>query len=194
MHDAPPLYCLGTGGRSVPSAGGNIYDHFSISYSYADGMQAFLNCRQIDGCEDEVSDYIVGTQGSCTLGRGPYPIFQGTKQWALNHQRDAAIDFLTQNSGPIGQRLGSKLADDAYQAEQNALLASIRDRKPLNDGKRMATSTLLAIMGRMAAYTGQKVTWEQALNSEDRITPEKLDWNAQLAVTPRAQPGHNKLV
>ena len=62
----------------------------------------------------------------------------------------------------------------------------------MNDGKRMATSTLLAMMGRMAAYTGQQVTWDQALNSQERLVPETIDWNGALAVQPRAEPGITK--
>jgi hypothetical protein len=58
----------------------------------------------------------------------------------------------------------------------------------------MAHSTLMAIMGRMAAYTGQVVTWNQALNSKEALVPATLDWKAPLAVTPRAIPGQTKLI
>jgi myo-inositol 2-dehydrogenase / D-chiro-inositol 1-dehydrogenase len=64
----------------------------------------------------------------------------------------------------------------------------------MNDGKRMATSTLLAIMGRMAAYTGQEVTWDQALNGQEKLVPDPLDWKGSLAVQPRAEPGVTKLL
>ena len=70
--------------------------------------------------------------------------------------------------------------------------ASIRHHKPVNDGKRMATSTLLAMMGRMAA-TGQEVTWDQALNSQEKLFPEKLDWDGSLHFH-RAHPRITKLV
>jgi myo-inositol 2-dehydrogenase/D-chiro-inositol 1-dehydrogenase len=81
-----------------------------------------------------------------------------------------------------------------YQKEHDLLFASIRKGQPMNDGKRMATSTLLAIMGRMAAYTGQQVTWDQAMNSQEKLFPEHLDWKGSLEVKPLAQPGINKLV
>ncbi len=81
-----------------------------------------------------------------------------------------------------------------YQREHDVLFASIRKQQPVNDGKRMATSTLLAMMGRIAAYTGQEVTWDQALNSQEKLFPEHLDWNGNLPVPPRAQPGITKLV
>ncbi len=81
-----------------------------------------------------------------------------------------------------------------YQKEHDLLFASIRKGQPMNDGKRMATSTLLAIMGRMAAYTGQQVTWDQAMNSQEKLFPEHLDWKGSLEVKPRAEPGITKLV
>jgi hypothetical protein len=81
-----------------------------------------------------------------------------------------------------------------YQREHDMLFASIRHQKPINNGKRMATSTLLAMMGRMAAYTGQEITWDMALNSQEKLFPDNLDWNGSLAVNPRAQPGITKFV
>ena len=63
-----------------------------------------------------------------------------------------------------------------YQTEHDELFASIRSGKPINNGEYMARSTLLAIMGRMATYTGQEITWEMALNSKEDLTPAKYDW------------------
>jgi hypothetical protein len=82
---------------------------------------------------------------------------------------------------------------DMYQQEHNELFASIRAGAAHNDGEWMAHSTLLALMGRMAAYTGQEVTWEDALNSKDQLVPEKLDWNMKLPIAPMAIPGLTKL-
>lgn len=62
------------------------------------------------------------------------------------------------------------------------------------DGEWMAHSTLAAIMGRMAAYTGQEITWEMALNSQERLVPEKLDWHMALPVAPMAMPGQTKFI
>lgn len=194
MHDAPPLNCIGTGGRAAPAQGGNIYDHFGITYNYPGGVQAFLNARQIDDCYNDVSDYMVGTEGTCTFGHGTYPVFQGKNRWGLGNQLSAAADSLMSNTGSFGERVRNHTEDDIYQLEHNVLLASIRNCKPVNDGNRMATSTMLVIMGRMAAYTGQQVTWDQAFGSNDRLVPEKIDWNGKLAVPPRAVPGITKLV
>ena len=80
-----------------------------------------------------------------------------------------------------------------YQVEHNELFKSIRDGKPLNDGDRMMNSTLMAIMGRIAAYTGQEVTWEQALNSKEKIVPETPNWDAPAELPQMALPGTTKL-
>lgn len=169
MHDQPPASCVGVGGRVIPAEGGNIYDHFEVNYIYPDGTRAFLANRQIDGCYNENSDYILGADGSCTIGRGPAPFIQGKTSW---------------------QWTGEEY--DMYQREHDVLFAAIRKNQPINDGKRMATSTMLAMMGRMAAYTGQQITWEQALNSQERLVPEKLEWNGSLDAPPLPRPGVTK--
>ena len=79
--------------------------------------------------------------------------------------------------------------EDMYQIEHNEFFASIREGKPLNDGDRMASSTLLAIMGRMAAYTGQEISWDMALNSKEHLVPETFDLDMTLPVAPVALPG-----
>lgn len=171
MHDEPPVSCVAVGGRVIPAEGGNIYDHFEVNYIYPNGVRAFLANRQIVGCYNENSDYILGTDGTCTIGRGPTPKIEGKTNWTWTGQKY-----------------------DMYQREHDLLFASIRKHQPINDGKRLATSTLLAIMGRMAAYTGQQVTWDEALNSKEKLYPDNLDWNGSLPVSPRAEPGITKLI
>ena len=171
MHDEPPVSCVGVGGRTVPAEGGNIFDHFEINYVYPNGTRAFMANRQNEGCYNENSDYMLGTDGTCTIGRGPQPRIEGKTNWTFSGQQY-----------------------DMYQREHDLLFAAIRKNQPINDGKRLATSTMLGIMGRMAAYTGQQVTWDQALNSQERLFPQSLDWNGSLPVKPRAEPGVTKLV
>ena len=171
MHDEPPVSCVGVGGRTIPAEGGNIFDHFEVNYLYPNGVRAFIANRQIEGCYNENSDYILGSEGTCTIGRGPNPRIEGKEKWTWSGQKY-----------------------DMYQKEHDMLFASIRRNQPINDGKRLATSTLLAIMGRMAAYTGQQITWEQALNSQESLVPEKIDWNGALPVNPRAMPGITKFI
>ena len=81
-----------------------------------------------------------------------------------------------------------------YKVEHNELFASIRSGNPINDGVRMCHSTLLAIMGRMAAYTGQEITWEMALHSTEQLVPDKMDWHMKLDVPPMAMPGITQFV
>jgi myo-inositol 2-dehydrogenase / D-chiro-inositol 1-dehydrogenase len=169
MGDQPPVSCVGVGGRAIPAEGGNIYDHFEINYLYPNGVRAFLANRQIEGCYNENSDYILGTEGTLTIGRGPVPRIEGKTNWTWSGQKY-----------------------DMYQREHDMLFAAIRHQKPINDGKRMATSTLLAIMGRMAAYTGQEITWDMALNSQEKLFPDTVDWDGSFPMTPRAQPGVTK--
>ena len=169
--DKPPVSCVAVGGRQIPNNAGNIYDHFEVNYLYPNNVRAFLGCRQIEGCYNENADYIMGTKGVLTIGRGPLPRIEGPNPWTFE---------------------GTK--NDMYQAEHDVLFAAIRKNQPINDGERMATSTLVGIMGRMAAYTGQTVTWEQAMNSKEQIFPDKLDWKGALPVAPMARPGVTKLV
>lgn len=172
MKDQPPVSCVGVGGRQIPAEGGNIYDHFEVNYIYPNGVRAFLANRQIEGCYNENADYILGTKGTCTIGRGPLPRITGEKTWTFEGQKN-----------------------DMYQYEHDVLFASIRNSKPINDGERMATSTLLAMMGRMAAYTGQQITWDQALNSKEQIFPDKVDWNGKMDVNPpMPRPGITKFI
>jgi hypothetical protein len=82
---------------------------------------------------------------------------------------------------------------DMYQNEHDELFASIRSGKHINDGQWMTQSTLMGIMGRMAAYTGTEVTWEQALHSQDKLVPDHIDWKMKLEIAPMAMPGMTKL-
>jgi myo-inositol 2-dehydrogenase/D-chiro-inositol 1-dehydrogenase len=169
MNDQPPTSCVAVGGRVIPAEGGNIYDHFEVNYLYPNGVRAALANRQIEGCYNENADYIMGSDGTCTLGRGTLPRIEGKTNWTWSGQQY-----------------------DMYQREHDVLFASIRQNEPVNNGKRLATSTLLAIMGRMAAYTGQEITWDQALNSQENLFPEHLAWDGSLPVAPRAEPGITK--
>ncbi|MBS1833119.1 MAG: Gfo/Idh/MocA family oxidoreductase [Acidobacteria bacterium] len=174
MGDKPPISCVAVGGRQIPAEGGNIFDHFEVNYLYPNNVRAYVANRQMDGCYNENSDYIAGTKGSIIIGRGPNPRIV-----------DAKGDQVWQYSG---QKY------DMYQYEHDVLFASLRKNAPVNDGVRLAHSTMLGIMGRMAAYTGQQITWDQALNSQERLVPEKIDWNGALEVAPMARPGRTKFI
>lgn len=159
MNDAPPARVNCLGGRAARSGPehGDAFDHFAAIYEYDDGRRVFHTTRQIDGCPSDNTDYIYGDKAWCVVN-GWQPTYS---------IRDAAGKELWAYSGPIG---------DMYQNEHNELFKSIREGKPLNDGVRGAHSTLAAIMARMSAYTGQTIAWDQALNSQQRLVPETLQW------------------
>lgn len=171
MKDQPPVSCVAVGGRQIPAHGGNIYDHFEVNYLYPNGVRAMVANRQIEGCYNENSDYILGTKGQAIIGRGPNPRIIGANEWTYSGQKY-----------------------DMYQREHDLLFQAIRKGEVMNDGDRMCASTMLGIMGRMAAYTGQQITWEQALNSQERIFPDNLDWNGKLDVAPLALPGKTRFL
>jgi myo-inositol 2-dehydrogenase / D-chiro-inositol 1-dehydrogenase len=171
MHDEPPVSCVGVGGRTIPAEGGNIYDHFEVNYIYPNGVRAFLANRQTEGCHNENADYILGSEGTCTIGKGPVPRIEGKTEWTFTGEQY-----------------------NMYQREHDLLFAAIRQNQPINNGKRLATSTLLAMMGRMAAYTGQEVTWDQALNSQEKLVPDPLEWDGSFEPPPLAKPGITKLI
>ena len=176
MKDEPPVKCVAHGGRQVRTGAeyGNIFDHFSVVYDYANGARGFHFCRQQERCHADNSDYILGSDGVAHIVRafsGPY-VIKGKKNWRFREDK----------------------ATDMYQNEHDEFFASIRKGTPINDGKWMAQSTLLAIMGRMAAYTGQEITWDQAMESEERLAPENPSWETPIAVAPVAMPGVTKFV
>ena len=171
MHDEPPVSCVGVGGRTIPAEGGNIYDHFEINYLYPNGVRAFLANRQIVGCYNENSDYMLGTEGTCTIGRGP---------------------FRASRARPTGRSPASSTTCTRKSTTCCSRPSARTSRSMMASGWRPARCS--AIMGRMAAYTGQQVTWDQAMNSQEKLVPEQLDWNGSLEVRPRAEPGVTKLI
>jgi predicted dehydrogenase len=171
MRDEPPVKANGTGGRQsrIDAEFGHIFDHHAVVYEWKNGVKMFHACRQQKGCKNDVSDFVMGTLGTAEIMRHR---ITGQKPWS--HRAKA-----------------NDRTEDMYQNEHDELFASIRSSKPINDGDRMAQSTLMAIMGRMATYTGQEITWEKALNSKEDLTPAKYEFGS-LAVAPVAKPGVTK--
>jgi predicted dehydrogenase len=171
MNGVLPLKAVATGGRQFPNHEGNIFDHIDVFYEFPDGVRAFMAQRQISGCYSDNSDYLMGSEGVGTIKGWNEPTITGKESWRY--------------SGPKA---------DMYQVEHDELFASIRSGKPINDGIWMAHSTLMALMGRMAAYTGREISWTEALNSEEKLVPDNLTWNMDLPIKPMAMPGQTKFV
>ncbi len=167
---AYPTKCVASGGRiqRTDEKYGNIYDHFNTTYEWEDGVRAFSSCRQISGAASDVSDWIYGTKGKANI--------QAARIWA-------ADDWRYRGDGP----------DDMYQNEHNRMFEAIRAGEVIHNGDYMCESTLMAIMGRMAAYTGANVTREAALNSELDLSPAAYDWT-ELEMRPISIPGVTKFI
>lgn len=171
MKDVPPLKAVAVGGRGVPNNQGNIFDHMFVVYEYPNDVRAFLGQRQVANTYSDNSDYLMGSEGFGKISGWQSPTITGKSTWRYRGEKA-----------------------DMYQREHDELFASIRSGKPINDGEWMAKSTMMGIMGRMAAYTGQEITWDQAMNSQERLVPENLKWNDSLPFPPMAQPGSTRYV
>lgn len=170
---APPVEAVGVGGRQwrVEPQYGNIYDHFGIRYRYANGAVVVSMARQINDTQPLVTEGVIGTKGRASAG-----LITGANAWK----------YAGPNPNP-------------YEQEHADLIASIRAGKPLNEGRQVAEATLTAIMGRMAAYSGQAVSWEFALQeSQLDLTPKEIrSGGYQLGPAPTVPPpasGRDELV
>ena len=181
MGDKPPVRAWGLGGRQIKNEPkyGNIYDHHAVVYEYESGTRVYAYTRQQPGCWNSTEDYFFGTKGTCNvLNKYRVEDRQGETTWRYD--------------GPNC---------NMYDEEHKALFAAIRSGNPINNGRYMATSTMLAIIGRMVTYTGQAITWEQAMNSQETLAPSSYSWDADPPCLPGengqypiAMPGVTKLV
>ncbi|HNQ88305.1 MAG TPA: Gfo/Idh/MocA family oxidoreductase [Verrucomicrobiota bacterium] len=170
MNGLLPVKAVATGGRVVPNNEGNIFDHIDVFYEYPGGVRATMAQRQIPNCYSDNSDYLLGSKGTGQCGWNP-PVIRGETNWRQQ-----------------GPRPGAEM----YVQEHRELFASIRSGEARNDGVWMAHSTLMALMGRTAAYTGQEIAWEQMLESKEQLVPENPTWDMKLPIPPMAVPGKTK--
>jgi len=164
-----PVKAVGFGGRARRVTG-DQYDYFSIDFEYEDGMHTESMCRQVNGCANNVSEFVVGTKGSSNCANIIY-----------NHD------------GSIKWKFPEEDTTNPYEQEHIDFVTSIRTGEPLNEARLTAESTLCAIMGRISAYTGKETTWQEMLDSNLRLGPEKyamgrMDTNAVIPV-PGAEKG-----
>jgi len=172
--DSPPDRAYGMGGRAARKGQrhGNIYDHFCIEYTYPvpNKARTISMCRQTDKASSRVSERVVGTKGVSNCA-GSIKDHKGNVLW----------EYKGPNPNP-------------YVEEHKDLIASIRAGKPLNEGKRIAESTLTAIMGRMSCYTGRELQWSWAIKAAKLdLVPKDLQFGP-LPVRPVSKPGETKLV
>jgi predicted dehydrogenase len=159
-----PVEVVASGGaawRPREEEYGNIYDHCSADFTYADGTHMSSYCRQYNNSAQNVSERIVGTKG--------------------------VIDS--------AELRGAKLPFDPYVQEHIDMMNSILGKGPyINEAQEVAESTLTCIMGREAAYSGQKITWDMIMNSKQDLMPKNFDMKASFPVPPLPVPGVYKFV
>jgi predicted dehydrogenase len=161
MKNAWPVKAEATGGRHY--RGENIdqnFDQYSVEYTFADGSNMFLHGRTMVGCQDHFASYAHGSKGLGIISQSGHSpakcrIYKGQKE-----DKDA-----------IAWAFG-KPEPNPYQLEWDHLIKAIREDKPHNEVKRGAEASLVTSMGRMAAHTGQAVTFEGILNSDHEFAPD----------------------
>jgi predicted dehydrogenase len=145
-----PVEAQGQGGRQVRNGSehGQIFDHHMVEYTYANGFKLLSQCRHIQGCWNSVSEHVHGSSGSSDISNALIRDKQGSKIW--------------QSEAEEGTGKG-------WQQEQCDLFTAIRNGETPNEGDYAACSTMTAILGRLATYSGQIVKWDQAINSEIQL-------------------------
>ena len=158
MGERMPLTASGVGGRLWRSDQkyGNIYDHFAVELDYGDGLKGHLSTRQLSGGSSKNSVEIAGSQGNAFYEGDKHEIW-GKNPWKYEGEKN-----------------------DMYQSEHDAFFSSIRNGDAINDGEMAANSTLVAIMSRDAAYSGQIITWDEAMNSAVSLGPEINEYKWDL--------------
>ena len=172
MKDATPLKVSGSGGRiqRTDPKYGNIYDHFNVVYEYENGVKAFASARHWKKSSTDVSDHVFGTRGRVDVFKHRIFDLDGKEVWKFKGK-----------------------SKSMYQVEHDELFASIRSANPINNGVYMSQSSMMAIAGRISAYTGKTLSWEELMNSKEDLSPEKYDW-VDIPVPEVAVPGKTKFV
>jgi len=155
--DSHPVNAVGMGARARRVTG-DQYDFFAVDYEMENGIHMMSMCRQVDGCENNVSEYVVGTKGSSNCRDTIYDL-DGNITWKYEPAKDEA---------------GNDTDTSPYVQEHIDLVTHIREDKPINEARNTAVSTLTAVMGRTSAYTGKKVTWDEMMSSDTTLGPDEM--------------------
>lgn len=162
MQGEMPTWAFGLAGRSSSFGDvyGDMFDHHTVVYEYKSGARLYALCRTQAGCYGNSSDIIMGTKGTCQLGRCR---IEGETNW--------------QFEGPH---------NNPYEAEQKALIDSVRDGKPINSGSYMANSTMIGVLGQITCYSGKATTWDEAHNADLQYGPPPEE--ASFDIDPPTRP------
>ncbi len=170
---SPPESCLGFGGRQARTTPdyGNIYDHFVVEFEYPGDVRVMSMCSQIKGSNIRIGERVVGSKGTAWI----------TRQGGI---MEGENPYKYEGTPPSGM-----------EAEHAALAQSVRDGKPINECRRLAESTLTLIMGRYAAYTGQRINWNWIANSSELdLMPKRTLELGPMPVARVAVPGQVELI
>jgi predicted dehydrogenase len=171
LKNAVPTQCTAVGGRAARTSEepGNGFDHFAVTYEFPHGVRGFLMARQLANTPTDNTDFVMGEKGTCYInGWGPTQIIEGPTPWHWEGE-----------------------AEDMYVSEHKELFAGIRSGKHRWDGDWMTNSSMMGVMGRMAAYTGEVVTWEKAWASVEKLASDDVELGP-MVVQPVAVPGRTK--
>ena len=165
-----PSTAQGMGGREVRNGKdhGHIFDHHFVEFHYPGGAVISSQCRHQKNTMRRVDEVFQGTKGSITLGSGEIRDLSGNLKFSY----------------PKNNNWESDDEPNPYQVEHDKLFKSIREGSVISDAENGAKSTLSAIMGRMATYTGKKITWDEIMNSKESLVPDNLSWNSTPPILP----------
>jgi len=162
MKEEMPKWAFGLAGRSASfgEVYGDMFDHHTVVYEYESGARLYALCRTEVGCYNNSSDIIMGSKGACHLGRCE---IKGETNWRYEGKHN-----------------------NPYEAEQKALIDSIRQGKPINSGYHMNNSTMIGVLGQITCYTGKATTWDEAYKSDLCYgpTPEESNFDTKPPSVP----------
>lgn len=182
-----PVSAQGMGGRQqrVDKKYGQIYDHHYVEFTYANGVRINSQCRHQSGVYNAVREEFTGTKGKLYLDNKP-------NCYAVDHAGNVIWKYRPGSGGADGAPKGKRRTGDPdpYQTEHDLLQAAVRDNKPLNNAYYGAESTMTAVLGRMATYSGKEIKWEEALNSKVQHMPAIVTAETEPPVKPDADGGY----
>ena len=178
MGNKAPAKCHGMGGRSSMTEPiyGDVFDHHSVVYEFANGVRIYAFCRTTNGCHNDSSSIVLGSKGKASI--------LGCRIWGETDWR-------------------WKGRCDPYQREHDVLFKAIRSGKPVNNGDYMVRSTMITVMGQISCYTGKEVTWEQINKSDFYYPPKPEDCRDDMEPPVKAgahgsypvpKPGFTKMI
>jgi myo-inositol 2-dehydrogenase / D-chiro-inositol 1-dehydrogenase len=166
-----PVRAVGFGGRARRVTG-DQFDFFSVDFEMENGIHMHSMCRQITGCANDVSEYLVGTKGTATLSSSACALYKKDKEVLWQYEMPEGKEDLS-----------------PYVQEHVDMVTAIRNNAPINEAENTAVSTLSAVMGRIASYTGGEVTWDELMNSEMRLGPAAYELGVVPIEAKVAVPG-----